>query len=197
MNNFNFIAPFYDSIAKIVFGQSIKRATHHFLTDIGRNDRVLVIGGGTGRLLSELPETGSITYLEKSSKMLSLAKARKASQTINFVNADFFDFNSSQTFDAVICPFFLDCFSQVHLVEVLSNIHEILRKDGQLIVTDFQQGKSPVLMKLMHLFFRVVSSLNAKRLEDIHHFVLKSGFKVEKEEFFHKKMIFSRVYRNL
>lgn len=197
MNNFNFIAPFYDFLAGLVFGQNIRRATCFFLHKIEEGDRVLVIGGGAGRILTKLPLCGEVTYLERSPKMLALAKARRTNQLVNFVNEDFFNFQTTQTYDFVICPFFLDCFSSASLTEILLRIRTILRKEGHLIVTDFQPGTNSLLLSFMHFFFRIFASLESRELEDIHHFVVQSGFDAEIEEFFHKKMIFSRVYRNL
>ncbi len=197
MNNFNFIAPFYDRLARLVFGDSIEEATKHFLNEIQEDSEVLILGGGTGKILTQFPSCKQVTYLEKSKEMLSRAKAHKADLNVDFIKEDFLTFDSKRTYDFVICPFFLDCFHEKHLTEALDKIHKIIKLNGKLVVIDFQPNKMQLLMRLMHLFFSVFASLESKKLKNINRFTLQNRFEIEKEEFFHKNMIFSRLYRNL
>ncbi len=197
MNNFNFIAPFYDRLARLVFGSSIEDATNFYLGEIKENSDVLFLGGGTGRVLLAMPVCKSITYLEKSGRMILRAKTKKVDARIEFVEDDFLKFHSQRSYDIVICPFFLDCFNDEHLANAIGQINTLVKKDGKLLVTDFQSTNGNWLIRFMHLFFRAFASLESKKLKNIHHFILQNRFETEKEEFFHKNMIFSRVYRNL
>src|SRR5689334_10042004 len=76
-NNFNAIAKFYDPLVKMIFGKSMFDAQTFYLKDIPLGAKVLILGGGTGWLLSELMKinpTCSIWYIESSSEMLSKSK---------------------------------------------------------------------------------------------------------------------------
>ena len=68
-NNFNTIAPVYDFLAKMVFGRSLERAQAAFLSDLETKvkAKVLIVGGGTGKVLELLPEglDLQIDYVEK------------------------------------------------------------------------------------------------------------------------------------
>ncbi len=77
--SFDWIAPYYDWLTRLVFGRSIRRAQRHFLGQIPPGARVLVVGGGTGWLLVDLlkrPAVTHVTYLEASAVMLRLAQQK-------------------------------------------------------------------------------------------------------------------------
>ncbi len=197
MNNFDFIAPIYDRLVQIFFGKNLDMATEHFFEEVGCEDNVLVIGGGTGRFLTQMPPCAGITYVEKSPAMIRKAKTRQVDSTIEFLESDFLTFESSKVFDLVICPFFLDCFNASNLNRAIEVIGDHLPEKGKLIVIDFQPVTRIWLINLMHLFFRVFAALESKRMKNIHHFVIQNRFSEVKEAFFHENMIFSRLYRNL
>jgi tRNA (cmo5U34)-methyltransferase len=49
---FDRLAPFYDSLARLIIGKGIKQSQLHFLNHLrGQNQGVLVLGGGTGWIL--------------------------------------------------------------------------------------------------------------------------------------------------
>ncbi|MEP5611821.1 MAG: class I SAM-dependent methyltransferase [Cyclobacteriaceae bacterium] len=197
MNNFDFVAPFYDRLADLVFGDAIEKSATYFLDEIEEGANVLIVGGGTGKILDSLPKCKQVTYLEKSSKMIVRAKRKAPDQAVKFVEMDFLDFETNEQYDFVICPFFLDCFDENSLTKVLERISQSLRTNGGLMVSDFHSKTESTLITLMHYFFRIFSSLESKKLKDIHCFITQSQFQSEKEEFFHQNMIFSRLYRNL
>lgn len=198
VNNFDFIAPFYDQLAKLVFGKALLQAQLIHLTQIEENDHVLILGGGTGRILEQFPICNQIDFVEKSKKMIMLAKKRMVKRHIDFKYCDFFEYKPNRKYDIVICPFFLDCFNQEQLEEVLNKIKLMLSKNGHLLVADFRSTKSNRwILRIMHLFFRLFANLEARYLLDIHQMVISAGFEVEKEKFLHRKQLFSRLYRNL
>lgn len=198
MNNFNFLAPYYDRISRLVFGDKLLRAETHFLEHISQEDSILILGGGTGALLEHLPPCKDIDFVEKSVKMINRASGRKVSQKVGWINRDFLAFNTSIKYDVVICPFFLDCFAVDELELVIKKIKSLLKPRSILIVADFQRTKSNKLqLALMHLFFRIFADLGAKSLANIHEIVSTHGFVTEEEKFLHRNRLFSRLYRNL
>ncbi len=201
MNSFDRISPVYDILARLVFGDAIELSTIHFLETIGTKASVLVLGGGSGSLLRSL-DCQQITYLEKSGKMLELAR-RKALDNIEFVHHDFLEWENRETYDVVICPFFLDVFKPEQLMQAINKIQSVLKDSGILLVADFEDSdKRPhrILLTIMHIFFRWMAQLESKRLQPIKQLLIKSGLQIEKEAHFYDGLIFScklkRTIRN-
>lgn len=196
-NNFDRVARFYDTLASLLFSD-LQRSQSYFLPVINATSSVLIVGGGTGQLLKQLPKGVRVTYLDLSEKMMQLARkqTKEASLSVDFRHGDFLSATFSYQYDVVIMPFFLDCFHEGHLDIALKKTHDLLKNNGQLIVTDFQRkrGREP-LLKIMHWFFGWVAGLESKSLQNIHQKVLLNGFQVHQEHFFQKGFIFSRVYR--
>lgn len=198
INDFDLLAPYYDRIAKLIFGNQLLRTQTLFLNEIKREDKVLILGGGTGELLYDIPMCDKIHFVEKSHRMIERAATRRLKIKVDFIAEDFHDFSASGTYDLIICPFFLDCFSEDNLKVILKKIKSVLKPNGHLIVSDFQKTSSNTLtLKLMHAFFHVFSKLDAKHLLNIHDMVIQVGFEVTKEKFLHRNQLFSRLYRNL
>lgn len=197
-NNFNFIAPFYDVLSALVFGKSLIESQTYFFSEVKESETVLILGGGTGKLLEALPKCKQVHFLDLSEKMIDHAKKRDSKTTVNFILADFLDHDFESTYDVIICPFFLDCFDEKNLKRVLGKVKALLNQDGRLIVTDFQKTKrNGFLLKGMHLFFRVFTSLQSRDIKNIHLEIVLVGFNSSKKTFFHQNMIFSRLYGNL
>jgi len=198
INDFDFLAPTYDSVVRLVFGRSIVMSQKWLIGQMEDCNSVLILGGGTGEILTLLPENFRITYLEKSGEMIRISKNRKTSLEIDFINEDFLGWGTQQKFDCIICPFFLDCFNEINLRETILRVKAYLSPNGVLLVSDFELKSTPRFLSwLMHFFFRISTNLESKALKDINGELLKAGFEMKDENFFHRNMIFSRVYRNL
>ncbi len=198
VNDFNRIAPFYDRIAKLIFGNQLIRAQIHFLSEIKPNDDVLILGGGTGQLLEYFPSCNKVLFVEKSEQMILYASRRKIEADVDYINEDFLNYDHNRKFDIIICPFFLDCFDEINLHQVLRKIKSSLKSEGNLLVIDFKKnGFNGLMLKSMHVFFRIFSKLESKSLLDIHQKVLDVGFREAKVKFSHRNQLFSRLYRNL
>lgn len=194
VNQFDRVAGIYDSLARLVFGSTILASQVEFQNEIKASDRVLILGGGTGKLLEHLLECESIDFVEKSSKMIAKANDCKSIQPINFIECDFLAFESNQAYDVIICPFFLDCFDLKLLEIVLAKIKSFLAPNGKLMVADFDIHKTNRwLSKAMHLFFRFTVLLGTEKLLPIRDVITSNGFR-EDSIITHKKGIFSAIY---
>jgi len=196
-NDFNFIAPFYDCFAQIIFGDILLESQKWLISWLKRDTEVLIVGGGTGKSFEGMEKDFSITYLEKSGKMIHLAERRLSNTKVQFIREDFFQLETDVKYDYIILPFFLDCFEEHHLNAAIEKCKILLKEEGKLLATDFDAKKTnPILNLLMHLFFSIFSNLESKHLKDIHEHILKNGFLPERETFFRQGTIFSRVYGN-
>ena len=78
INGFDVIAPVYDGLATMVFGRAIRKAELHYLSEVREGSKVLVVGGGTGRLLADLLKINpncQIWYVEASEAMVRIARS--------------------------------------------------------------------------------------------------------------------------
>ncbi|SNS54254.1 Methyltransferase domain-containing protein [Ekhidna lutea] len=194
VNDFDFIAPFYDRLSKLVFGESLIQAQAYHLKEIGDKDHVLILGGGTGKLLEYIPKSGELDFVEKSVRMLDRAKRRKFHGSINFIQSDFLEFESDKRYDVIICPFFLDCFDQQSLNTVIAKIKRLLSTNAKLIVVDFEKRKvNTLLLDSMLIFFRWCANLETIKLLDLRSFLKKNNFQENEIKFYHKG-VFSALY---
>ncbi|WP_421873899.1 class I SAM-dependent methyltransferase [Marinoscillum sp.] len=175
--NFDRVAGIYDSLARIVFGCKWETIQTLAAPALNEKESILILGGGTGAVLEELM-CESVMYVELSSKMLEKARRRSSKSNVTFYQADFLEWNADLQFDAVYCPFFLDCFDEKRLDQVVTKIKGMLTPEGELQVLDFQRGNwsQRMITQLMLYFFRMASALQAKKLLDISKFVQNSGF---------------------
>lgn len=204
-NDFDKIAPYYDQLAHLIFSDSIKKAQVEFLHHIKSRSKVLILGGGTGWILQEvltIEKDIEIFYVEKSSKMLEIARSRLDSETppnVRFIHSSMEEWKTDVDFDTVICNYFLDVFSEVKLQQqIIPKLKLLLKPGGKLLVADFQNKKNLLWQKLilwvMHVFFGKVSKLESKQLTNFETVLGRAGFDLEKERDFHRSMIFSHVY---
>ncbi len=201
-NNFDLVAPFYDFLAKTIFGKTIQTAQTHFLHHIPDNAKILILGGGSGWILKEifaLKNSCRILYIEKSKKMIALSKKRLTNlQLEQVVFAQDMDTNTNQVFDVIITNFFLDVFEKKELKDVMKLLRGLLSKEGVWLFTDFQHQNiwwQKILLKLMFTFFRLFASLESKQLYDFEELFDGFGMTSLKSKSFFHKMIISNVYR--
>lgn len=203
-NDFDGVANIYDRAARFVFGSSISEAQSTFLPTISPHSRVLIVGGGTGRVLAELLRLRpavEVVYVEKSKNMLEAAKNRVGegdASKVRWVNDPLENWETSAEFDAILCHFFLDVFEHGKLEQlIVPKLVKLLKPEGKLLVSDFQQSNTisqKILLWAMHRFFRLTCCLESRTLGDLHGALKMAGFTAIKEAYFFKQLIFSRVY---
>jgi tRNA (cmo5U34)-methyltransferase len=203
MSKYNIIAPYYDFLAQLVYWGSIERANTAFLDAVPANATLLIIGGGTGKSLELLNPQLELDYLEPSSKMIGKARKRSSPRNTSFILQTFEEFAPNKKYDFVVCPFFLDQFKSHDLPGILTKIDCILKPEGQVLVSDFNIPKGPfkiikqVLLNTTIGFFRVVTGLKIRRLENISNAMEKNNFRCTNSKAFYFGMIFSSTWIKL
>ena len=200
VNGFDRLAPHYDWLARMIFGQSIVRAQTCFLGFIPPFSTVLILGGGTGWLLAELLEgrpESEVWYIESSASMLSMAMEKnKDHRQVHFILGTEKDIPSRE-FDIVIAPFFLDLFSPLTLQKVVERISLASKPSAQWMIADFvNQGKwwQFLLLKTMYSFFRQVCGIEAHALPPWKAILVQSGLTIVDRRFYYGRFIESAVY---
>ena len=199
MNDFNKLAPIYDVLARLVFKGGLNRASAFHLDTIPAASRVLILGGGSGHCLLSLDRC-AVDFVEKSSRMIALAKRRPQNSMVSFQHTDFQTFEVKEPYDFVLCPFFLDVFHEDTLLRVIDKIKSSMTNDGRLIVTDFLetgQAHHRLLLKLMFSFFHIFAKLESRELIDFSKVLQENGLCPEAQYLSGNGFITSQVFTKI
>ncbi|MCV9388683.1 class I SAM-dependent methyltransferase [Reichenbachiella ulvae] len=200
MNNFNAIAPIYDQLKSLVFWGRLDDAKRAHLHQIKAGSRVLVLGGGSGQILSYLDDLEmslAVDFVELSEKMMLIAKGRSFSNIhVNYVLEDVLTLDIEASYDVVIANFIFDLFEIDNLRFLLKKVSNCLSPNGVLLVADFQINKRwhAWFSQLMHGFFHLVASLESRQLKEINSELKMAGFHRTSSSDFYKGFIFSSVF---
>jgi len=178
--DFSRVAGVYDGLASLVFGRAQRRAQLAALRAglplAGEAPHVLVLGGGSGWVLTELLRqcpAARVLYLETSGAMLAQAQARLARHApakqaqVEFRQGSERDLRPGEQFDAVITFFVLDCFTLEDFPGALARLQAARRPGAPWLVADFRPPRNwwqRGLLRAMYLFFGAAVGLRARRL---------------------------------
>lgn len=199
VNSFDWIAKYYDTISTLIFQTRLRTLATIHLKGIPAKSKVLLLGGGSGYCLTKLTNC-EIDFIEKSSKMIDLAKNRATTSQVSFVCEDFLLWDDNNRYDYIICPFFLDVFNESNLSKVLGKIRRCMDAQSFLIVTDFSLVNTMpyrALLKVMHFFFSVTAQLESKELLPLNDIIHSEGFRERETICTRRKFIFSSEYQLL
>jgi tRNA (cmo5U34)-methyltransferase len=174
-NNFDRVAWCYDFLSLLVFGNRIKQSQIILFNHLKDNDKVLILGGGTGWMINEIlkvKKIGRIDYIELSEEMLNKARVIvpvSKEIVINYIHGDEESITEFQSYDAVIACYFFDLFEYKRLEKVVAKVASSIKPKGQLLVADFNLSTSSpllhkLLVKIMYLFFSITCRIEAKNL---------------------------------
>lgn len=199
--SFDFIAPVYDPLVRLVFGNRLYEAQWHFLSRIENNSEVLVVGGGTGVILSkidELVEGCRIFYVEPSISMMRQAQSREMSNnTVEFINCPILEASLSTKIDFVVTPFVLDLFSSDEIERTILYIKQYLFSESRWLNIDFVNGDiaQNLLIKTMYLFFYIFSGVRRSKLINADTKFRENGFIHEDIIQFDRPQVLSVLYQ--
>jgi SAM-dependent methyltransferase len=170
----------YDALASLVFGRAQRRAQQAALQAglplAGAAPHILVLGGGSGWVLTELLRhcpAARVLYLETSGTMLALAQARLrrlvpgAGAQVEFRQGSEQALGVAERFDVVITFFVLDCFTLADFPAALARLHTARRPEAPWLVADFRPPTTwwqRILLRTMYLFFGLAVGLRARQL---------------------------------
>ncbi len=157
----------------------------------------------------------SITSVDFSSAMLQRQRSRLATVArkqpcsdayagvVRFEQRDALSYAPQrQTFDIVVTPFFLDCFSPAELSEHLPLWLAALRDDGVYLYVDFtyprrpwQRPRARLLLWAMHLFFARQTGLANSQLVDCQSFIKQNAMRLATERIGGHGMLVAQTWR--
>ena len=197
LNRFDRIANFYDPLKQFVFGRAIHDSEICFLDSIKPEARVLILGGGSGKMLRVLLENNAactVWYIEASARMLELARRTTANHTsrVLFIHGTENSLRSDIQFDVIITNFFLDLFPERKILEITGIINRHLGNNGHWIITDFVNGGKwwqRVLLSAMYGFFKIACAIDTHRLPFWQRVVNDYGFREKQSRMFYAGFI--------
>lgn len=185
--SFDRVAPFYRPLETLVFGAQLQRARLAFLPEIGSPRRVLIVGEGDGRFLAEFVRQhpgAAVECVDASTRMIARARARLGGGGVQFIRADIGNFALVEgRYDLIVTHFFLDCFADDPLREIIEKLARAATRDATWLLADFRVPESGwprlqarLLIGAMYRFFRRASGLATDRLVDPSPLLLSAGF---------------------
>ncbi len=201
--NYNNSVWFYDFLTGLVFGKTLFRAQVYLLNNIKPGNKILIAGGGTGKILEAITSIHhaglKITYVDVSEKMIAASNKRDTGKNkVTFINAAIESSKLPDNFDVVITPFLLDNFTEENLQKIFSRIDQLLLPGGLWLNTDFQlTGKrwQKIMAGSMLIFFRIICAIEAKKLPDIQNCFNNNGYRIVEQKTYWGDFIITTAYQ--
>ncbi|UOQ55371.1 class I SAM-dependent methyltransferase [Hymenobacter cellulosivorans] len=204
---FDRVAPFYDPLARLVFGDALQRAQQAALAGLppGR-PRVLIIGGGSGWVLGEVLQRrpdARVLYLEASAMMLAKSRAtllqtapQHAGQ-VEFRLGTERDLRPDESFDVILTFFFLDLFEPSRLQAILGALNRVRRPGAPWLLADFRPAQTlwqRLLLRAMYRFFRLTTGISGRDMPDLHPELRNLGLQLQQQQLFFRGMVEASVF---
>lgn len=204
---FDRVAAFYDPLARLVFGNSLRQAQQAALAGLPvGHPRVLIIGGGTGWVLGEVlahrPEA-RILYLEASAVMLTKSRETLLQHKPHHAGQVEFRLGTEQalrpdeSFDAIITFFFLDLFEPVRLRTIIERLNQVRRPSAPWLLADFRPTQAlwqRTLLLLMYRFFWLTTGISGRHIPALHHELAALGLQPRQQKLFFRGMVEATVF---
>ena len=173
-NNLNFdrIAAVYESIERLVYGNTLVEARTALLQELDRTlDWALLIGDGDGRFLQAMltrsPEIDAVV-VEPSEQMRRVSQRRntghgRATWVKSLAEAQ------RQEYQLITTHFVFDVMSDASALEMVKAVSKQATNGANWMVAEFREGPESwkwCLVAVMYLFFRMVSGLRIRKIPD-------------------------------
>lgn len=200
------IARAYRYLEYASFGTALHRRRCHFLPELHDARKVLILGEGDGRFLAEFaranPEA-QVDYIDRSAKMLELAKHRSGRSAVRFHLDNLLDSDVPGTrYDTVVTHFFLDCFSEEDVTTIVEKIARCVVPDARWVVSEFREPaagwrkwRARFWIRGLYLTFRMATGLRAQRLPNYPAALCAAGFRLQAETITSAGLLTSQLWK--
>lgn len=187
--NFDRIARPYRWLEYLSLGKTLERCRFHFLPQLLDCHRALILGDGDGRftatLLADNPSI-QVDAIDISRTMLALLRQRSGSHSerlrTHHADARIFRYDPRNQYDLVATHFFLDCFTQPDLNQLITQIQSALAPGAIWLISDFRipagtmRLPARIYVRSLYLAFRLLTGLKTTRLPDYATPLTEQGF---------------------
>ena len=186
------LARVYRLLETFTFGETLQCARVACLSLLADAEEILVLGERDGRFLHVLlaanPSCG-VTVVDRSPAMLAFARRRLVpvqQDRVDFRLEDATRMNfPREVFDVVVTHFFLDCFREDTLSDLISKIAASLRSGGRWLSADFVEplgeGVSASLrrfaLRTLYAFFRTTCGIEGQHVVNPGDLMSAAGFR--------------------
>lgn len=195
--SFDTLAPFYRGMEWLFAGRLLQAARMRFIAETGHCRKALVLGEGPGSFLVELLEINphvEVVCVERSRGMIRQARKRLRSRGLNpgrvqFIESDVWNWLESdhaKDFDLIATHYFLDCFSENELGELIRLVGSAAAPGALWLVSDFNiphrglgRIRAKIIVLLLYLLFHLTTDLEAWSLVAPEAFLRAAGFSME------------------
>lgn len=206
--NFDRLARCYRTLEYLAFGRDLERARFSLLPHLKECRSILILGEGDGRCLEKLvaitPDV-QIDCLDLSAAMLARAEECLGATPhhVTFQQANILATELPvQNYDAVITCFFLDCFTNQQVSEIITKISQSLRPNALWLWADFalpdygfSRVRAKIWLAILYAFFRWQTKLPARALPESELLIQKHGYQKVAETTYQWGLIRNSVYR--
>jgi ubiquinone/menaquinone biosynthesis C-methylase UbiE len=212
--SFDAVAPWYRTLETIAFGGVLQRCRIACLDKLQNPGRVLIVGEGNGRFLSELLRTHpdvEVECVDASERMLFLARRRierelpGRADRVRFLHHDITSWLAPERhYDLIVTHFVLDCFPEIEMAGIVRKLARAGTDDASWLLADFcvpEKGVARLGARLrltvMYRFFRIATGIQASELIDPTPFIQAAGFVLARQHLFQSGMLKSELWRRI
>ena len=193
--SFDRLAPHYRWMEAVLAGRKLQRCRVAWLGEVRDCRRVLIAGVGLGRFLeSALRGMRGAEFVCVDASAAMLARARASAQRtgedarVSFVHASLPEWKPERAdCDLIVTHFFLDCFPEPQLSQVVARLASAATPDARWLLADFQipprgaaRLRARLVLALAYAFFRVTTRLAANRLAAPDDALVRNGFRLQR-----------------
>ena len=210
--SFDSLAPWYQKLERIAFGDDLQRCRVACLGEIAAPRRALIVGEGDGRFLCELLRLQpgiEVDCIDESQRMLKLARKCNErelpgrAESVRFIHQDITSWAAPEKhYDLLITHFVLDCFPENALTGIIKKLAGAATENASWLLADFclppngmARLRARAWLAAMYLFFRVAARIQARELIDSAPFMQAGGFTLARQQLFQKGMLKSELWR--
>lgn len=190
--NFDRLAAHYHWLETLCAGSLMQRCRTAFLSRTKHCRRALLVGEGTGKFLVALLRANpriQITCVEHCAGMIAQTRQRLAIAKLDGSRVEFKQVDARhwvppvEKFDLIVTHFFLDCFRAEQLQALVPRLAAGATADATWLLADFcvpergwRRWRAKIILALLYTFFRLTTSLSARRLTPPDSFLTQAGF---------------------
>jgi ubiquinone/menaquinone biosynthesis C-methylase UbiE len=185
------IARYYRWLEYLSFGRELERRRFRYLADVADARSALILGGGDGRFLARFARTShaQIHYIDSSARMLALARQRASTGRDGLARVRYQLADARQAglapaqYDLIVAHFFLDCFEERDAARLIGQVAAAALPGARWLISEFRPAPwSAPATRALYLFFRAATGLRTRRLMDHRPWMIRNGFRLEREE---------------
>ena len=195
-NMFNLLGHIYNPLKRVFLANQPEKVINQAVASMDFYSSVLVIGGGADNTLIELlaqNKCDNITHIDISSVQTQKGKDKLQSENkewfkkVAFKTIPFLDFHTNLKFEAIVCPFYLDLFTEWEVRENIEKIKTHLSKDGLVYVIDFSSRASTskqniLLIKILYSLFYPITGVYRTKVPNYKDLFKEKGFELFAEQ---------------